>query len=294
MRSPFDTLAKALIGGCLAPVCSVETEAEATMEPLYADAVVDPLADEAAMLQRGLLGRMARERCVIEAFAQTASVEDVDRCMGRASMLRATQKANRVLWVISAGRSSAAITSWKLRRSREWGAGVYASRIERAPRLVVVAELPRTRHTLLLRLMGREQVLSSALREAQALPIGAWEREFVWRALLRVRDDLARMTGSESTHEEETMRYQEIAEWADKMLESARSQGEALGRAQGEALGRAQGEAEALRAVIAARGFVLDAATDERIRSCSDGAVLRAWIVRAVSAPSLSAVFEER
>jgi hypothetical protein len=152
--------------------------------------------------------------------------------MARASMLRASQKANRVLWVISAGRASAAIESWTLRRAREWGAGVYASSVERAPRLVVVSELPRTRHTLLLRLMGREQVLSAALREVQALPGDSWEREFVWRALLRVRDELARMTGSESTREEETMRYQEIAEWADKMLESARAQGEALARAQ--------------------------------------------------------------
>lgn len=150
-----------------------------------------------------------------------------------------------------------------------------------------MSELAKKRETLLLRLMGRDQVLSEALREAQALPVDAWEREFVWRALLRVRDDLARMTGAESTREEEdAVRYQEIAEWADKMLESA--------RAQGEALGRAQGEVEALLAVIAARGFVLDAASEERIRSCADGAVLRAWIVRAVSAPSLSAVFESR
>jgi hypothetical protein len=46
--------------------------------------------------------------------------------------------------------------------------------------------------------------------------------------------------------------------------------------------------------VIAARGFVLDSVSDERIRACADGAVLRAWIVRAVSAPTLSAVFDER
>jgi hypothetical protein len=56
---------------------------------------------------------------------------------------------------------------------------------------------------------------------------------------------------------------------------------------------RAEGEAAALRTVLEARGFVLDATIDERIRRCSDLATLQRWIARAVHATSLDAVFDE-
>jgi hypothetical protein len=54
-----------------------------------------------------------------------------------------------------------------------------------------------------------------------------------------------------------------------------------------------EGEAEALRTVLVARGFTVDAAIEARIRQCADHAMLRRWIARAVTAASVDAVFDD-
>lgn len=58
------------------------------------------------------------------------------------------------------------------------------------------------------------------------------------------------------------------------------------------ARGRAEGEANALLRVLAARGFAVDAETEQRVRACTDLALLERWVTRAVTAPSLADVFD--
>ncbi len=60
-----------------------------------------------------------------------------------------------------------------------------------------------------------------------------------------------------------------------------------------EAIGEVRGKAEALVTVLEARGFDLDASTRDRISGCDDIETLNGWIARAVTAPSLGAVFDE-
>jgi Leu/Phe-tRNA-protein transferase len=81
------------------------------------------------------------------------------------------------------------------------------------------------------------------------------------------------------------MRYQRINEEADRLFAEA----EARGEARGEAIGVAQ----ALRDVLLARGFTIDADTEAHIAACAQPERLRAWITRAVAAPSLAAVFDD-
>lgn len=57
--------------------------------------------------------------------------------------------------------------------------------------------------------------------------------------------------------------------------------------------GRAEGEASALLRVLAARGFVVDSATEERVRSCHEVALLERWVTRAVTAATLADVFAD-
>lgn len=250
MQTPFDTMAKALIDAALEGVCEVSLQEPVAPETLYADAVIDPRAPREAIAQRGLLGRMACSACVIEAFATVPTVFDVDRCSARASMLRATQRRERVLWVIAPGRARSVIEAYGLAGSRAWPRGVYVGATERVARLVVVSELPRTSATLLLRLMGRGAVLRGALTEASELSADAWERPFVLRVLLRMRSELRRMSGEQADTKEIEMRYAELAKSVDKMLEDLRVESEALGEARGEARGEALGRAAAMRAAI--------------------------------------------
>jgi len=56
--------------------------------------------------------------------------------------------------------------------------------------LVVLRELPRTRETLLLRLMGAGEVLQEAAAELGRLPEDAWEREVATQPLLALRIEI--------------------------------------------------------------------------------------------------------
>lgn len=172
---------------------------------------------------------------------------------------------------------------------KQRGAGVYVGSTARVPRVVVLAELPRTRATLLLRLMGRDRVLREALADFHALPADAWERGFVPRLLLQVRDDLHRMGADAPESEELRMRYAEIVENTDRMLANARAEGErrgevrgeARGEARGVARGEAQGRAEALRDAVLAMCEVLDITVDEARREViarADGEALAAML----------------
>jgi hypothetical protein len=58
------------------------------------------------------------------------------------------------LWIISAGRPRSVIERFKLRRRRGWPRGVYGAGAGYGWNVVVVSELPSTRETLLLRLLG--------------------------------------------------------------------------------------------------------------------------------------------
>lgn len=275
MQSPFDTLAKGLIDAGLEPFCAVSIQEPVAMDTLYADTLVEPYPNAAtALSQRGLLGRMALSPCVMEPFALTPSVATLDRCMARASMLRVQREQALVLWVISPGVPRAAVDAWELVRGASWGGGIYLSTVTRAPRVVVVAELPRTRDTMLLRLMGRGKVLRHALEDFEALPRDAWERAFVPRLLLRVRGELARMGASAPLSEEIRMRYREIVEETDRVMEALRAEGEARGRARGRIEGRvegrvegeARGRAAALREAVLAMCEVLGVSLDDARR----------------------------
>jgi hypothetical protein len=289
MHNPFDFFAKALIEAALDRCAEVRVQHPVSDETLYADTVVDPIADARESLNaRGLLGRIARERCLIELFSGRVGLAELDVAMARASMLRRRPgSSHRTLWVITPFRPGVVLRAWSLEPSERWGEGVYVGRARRGPRVIVTSELEATRDTLLLRLMGREVMLLQAIDEALALPPDAWERKFVDRLLLRVDRDLPRMVGVSKIPEELMLRYHQIVkEEQDRIAEAV-----AQGRALGEAVGEVQGEANALRSVLHARGFVVTHEFEQRIAECRDLHTLRRWIVAAVTEPSIERVF---
>ncbi|HEY1179436.1 MAG TPA: hypothetical protein VGF17_25040, partial [Phytomonospora sp.] len=79
----------------------------------------------------------------------------------------------------------------------------------------------------------------------------------------------------------------EFQRYSEKRYAKGLSHGEQLGeekgRAEGKAEGKAEGEAEALLTVLAARGLDVSESLAETIRGCTDLAVLKAWIERAVT-----------
>jgi hypothetical protein len=209
MQFPRDWLAKGVLQGAVEGPCVVHIEEQVTPEVLALDAWVEPVASRVHELDaRGLLGRMVREVSVLEAFHPGVSLDDVDWCHLRVTLLHDKQRrgaaklpqAERplatprpVLWLVTTARPDTAIASWHMKPLRAWPRGCYASVVERGPRLVVTPELPPTRDTLMLRLMGADEVLRRALEDLNALPDDAWERAVVEPLIALIRRDLARM-----------------------------------------------------------------------------------------------------
>ena len=206
MQFPHDWFAKGILLRALEGVREIHLGEQVTPEVLALDAWIEPRAgvpDD----HRGLLARMTREPCVVEPYQPRTRLADLDQAMLRVTVLHNGQKAKvpqpatgkrvlpprPVLYVVSPERCERVLREWLCLADRKLGPGFYRSRVRtRGPRVVVVAELPRTPETLLLRMMGRGPVLQDAIDDVRALPVDAWERAVVQPLLERLRADFER------------------------------------------------------------------------------------------------------
>ena len=94
-----------------------------------------------------------------------------------------------------------------------WPSGVYEGPPLLRTRLVVVSELPVSRSTLLLRLLGAGHVLRQAIAELKALGPDAEERTLALPILLRLRLDVPADPTKRTTDDQEfLMETQDIVE----------------------------------------------------------------------------------
>ncbi len=96
-------------------------------------------------------------------------------------------------------------------------------------RIVVLAELPRTRETLLLRLLGAGRLLHDALADVAALPDDAWEKSIATPLLIHFK-----LRNDEAAANEEDDVSAEIRAWFEdyqQKLQAERKTERAEGRA---------------------------------------------------------------
>src|SRR5262249_6643552 len=77
------------------------------------------------------------------------------------------------LVLVTTGRPEAGLEGVRV---ESLSAGVYGAAPALQIRVVLLSEVPRTRGTLILRLMGTRRVLRDALQDLTALPDDAWEK----------------------------------------------------------------------------------------------------------------------
>jgi hypothetical protein len=168
-------------------------------------------------------------------------------------------------------------------------------------RVVVLAELPRTRSTLLLRLLGARRVLVGALEDLDALPGDAWERSIATPILVQ----FGRATrGKPQTNEEDDVStaiqtwfedYQQ--ELRDEGLRAGRDEGLRAGRDEGLRAGRDEGRAEeaarSVLTVLRVRGVAVPDGARERILAQKDPSLLERWLEKAAVAGSVADVIGE-
>lgn len=181
-----------------AEVAPAAQRADTTFEP-------DPLR-RVALAGRGLLGRMAQDPVMLDAFHDAPDGEEVRdthrKYLNWRHTLGEAHRADARHWLVVAGDPRSVRLEFGLRPLRGWPSGVYGSVPGFALQVVSVSALPATRDTLALRLFGRGRVLRSAGVELLALPEDAWERRLL-PMLLRWRTQIPELPALRSPDEED-------------------------------------------------------------------------------------------
>jgi hypothetical protein len=224
------------------------------------DAFADPLP--------ALLAEMVAEPAMVELFSGTIDEPAFHACVRKRyqwhHILELRDEHPWVLprlWAVSAGRPDGVLRAFGFVPAERAPAGHYETaawgwRV----RLVVVSELPRTRETVLVRLLGPRRTRIEAIRDLMTLPPDAWERRVALPWLVRlefeVPEDLSELPA------EERDLIMETREWFEQYLRQIEDRGQlrVIARLIGKRLGRSLTEAE--RAMLAER---LDRLGGERI-----------------------------
>jgi hypothetical protein len=250
MRTRYDQFGKQMVRIALEAGGAVETDAEVPVDTRRIDLwfMPDP-AREPVPGHLGMLGRIAGGPSTLEFFHNTPSGEELAACLIKHGefrhflSLRRTPPPVPTQWVISSGRPDGGIDGLWLRPMASWPPGIYEGPPLLWTRLVVVNELPVTRDTLLVRLLGAGAVLRQAIAELKEMRAEAPERALALPILLRLRLTVPSDPENQTTDDQEfLMDTQDIVEtWRREAVQEGVAQGIKQGVAQGIKQGVAQG-----------------------------------------------------
>jgi hypothetical protein len=151
--------------------------------------------------------------------------------------------------------------------------------------LVVLRDLPESRETLLLRLLGAGTTFRRAMKELHALPPDAWEAELAIPLLLAFRVEFPQDSGEdEMNYADELQAIYE--QWEQRVKREARDEGRDEGWREGHDEGRDEGWREGrlqtvrddLAAVYEARFGALPPALRDILAFTDSEETLRRWL----------------
>jgi hypothetical protein len=308
MHNRSDQLGKNILRDALARASAAETEVEvlAATQKIDVYCVPDP-ARESERGEMGLLGELSAEPSMFEPFHGTPALRQVRRCIckqltwhhelerrARAGSGAPSQETELeplpespvpfpALVVIGPGRPETVLDDYGCQAVRP---GVYHAVRGLVLRVVVLAELPRTRETLLLRLLGAGRLLREALAELAALPDDAWERSVAVPLLVHFR----LWTDGPATNAEEDVSA-EIRAWYEDYQRKQQAE-RAEERAEERKEGLREGERNLLLRLLRARFGELPPAAVARIEA-AEVAELERWGERVIGAQTLAEVLGE-
>jgi len=301
MYNRDDQFAKNILRDALSRACTPETEVEVLAATQKIDVYSVPdLARAAERAKMGLLGELSAEPTLFEPFHDTPSLGKVRRCINKhhtwhhelerrarvaaGSTPEDTDLAESAheavsfpsLVVIGPGRPETALDAYGCKLVRP---GVYHAVWGLALRVVVLAELPRTRETLLLRLLGAKRLLRDALADLAALPDDAWEKTIATPLLVHFQLEL----NQHATNQENDVSA-EIQAWFEDYQQKLRNE------ARNE--GRNEEARRLLLRLLRTRFGELPTATVVRIEA-AELADLERWTERVLSVQALAEVLDD-
>jgi hypothetical protein len=286
LRTRFDRLAKGILEAALAPVGEVRTQEEIHGEVQAADVLFRPTAPRADVAHLGLLGRIASTSCLIEPFHATPGSEAVLDCVDkhltlRRNRMREARKAGHgpdlpALWLLSTGRPRSVLTGLRFAPLRGWPPGVWRGPPLLSLYLVVLRDLPETRATLPLRLLGAGPAFLRVARELPDLPHDAWEPRAFVEQLIAYTDEVAQ--NPDSASEDDMSTAEELKSIYKDWEQRVRNEGMEKGIEQGMEKGMEKAMREALVSSYQARFGEVPAALRAAVDATSDIAILRGWL----------------
>ena len=204
-----------------------------------ADVSFVPRAELPAAL--GLLACLGAVPCLFELFSQAPSREELIACQRKLLQWRHTLRkrdrdAEPACWLLCAARPDLALRSLGFTADVETP-GIYRNAYGLG--VIVLDELPHTRDTVLLRLLGRDATREGALDELTSVPLAPAALDevvglFVHYATLSAPSE-------DPTMAVDLSRYYA---WKEQQRAEGRIEGEARGRLVGRLEGRLEGEAD--------------------------------------------------
>jgi hypothetical protein len=184
-RFPYDQFAKDYLKELLTPLGQVETSRDVAGEVREVDVWFTPSSTPTSAAQAlGLLGRFATTPSIFEPFRNAVTSSQIRSCIGKlfdvhADLERQAKRENtRIneadltkLWILTPTASPLLLEAFKATPDQEnWLSGVYLLGEGFKTAIVVIHQLPRTRETLWLRILGKGTVQTQAINELTALP----------------------------------------------------------------------------------------------------------------------------
>ena len=302
MHAPHDRLAKRVLLQLLdewgSPLLEFPVSAsdDQRFDLWFPGPAAAPLAVHLLPRHLRLLGRMTQGPCAFEVFSRAPQGEDLRECQRKQlnhhhNRLCAARRARKTapplfpLYILCAGRPSGFLATHRLREAPGWPTGFYHTDDHARLWVVVLSELPRTRETLLLRVLGPPATRAQAAQELSQLAKDDPERQPLLQlaATLRLAVHRDKKIPAKQKEDFMTPEKREIA----RIVEAS----EERGRMQGLTEGRGQGLARAVLQVLRARGITVTQALRQRIVSCSDVRQLTDWTRRAAVATSADDLF---
>jgi hypothetical protein len=209
--------------------------------------------------QPGLLQSLAVSSCLVELCSDAADESALHACAARRYRWQRVleQRSGRreplpLLWVLSAERPEAWLKSFGFALvadglQKHYKTAASGWRI----RLAVLADLPRSRDTLLLRLLGSASVRRQAARELVVLPLDAWEAVIALPWLARLLFEVPAQAAELPADERDFI--METREWFEQLQRQLREEGVAQGLSRGREEGFARGRLQAISRIVERR-----------------------------------------
>jgi len=183
-RNLKDQFAKGTLSSLLKEGGEVEVSRELHSEVRQVDVSFVPDPERASHLEPlGCLGRMAAQPCLLEPFSSPARQRSIRICLMKLEMLRSEQaraaRRNKrslrsiprtQLWMLFTTCSTEVREAFGAQqRLDDWPEGFFFLPPGYDTAIIGITQLPRTRETLLLRLLGRGETQAQAMAELAAL-----------------------------------------------------------------------------------------------------------------------------